>query len=357
MSKISENKKKSAVILFNLGGPDSLDAVKPFLFNLFNDKYIITLPSFLRYFIAKIISSRRTNTAKEIYQHMGGKSTILDETMRQADALKKALMYDADNEYEIFISMRHWHPMAKDVIKKIAQFSPDEIILLPLYPQLSTTTTISFLDHFQDLKKKSPIKNIPCKTICCYPTESNFINSHIKLLKNAIFEIKENGDNYRVLFSAHGLPKKIIANGDSYQYQVEASVERIINGLRANDLDYKITYQSRVGPLSWLEPNTEDEIELAGKEGVNLVIVPISFVSEHSETLVELDIEYKEIAHAYGIIYKRVPTLSIDDLFIKSLTQMVLNTKDKEGSFITSSEFEKICSKDFSKCICNFEIK
>ena len=173
------------------------------------------------------------------------------------------------------------------------------------------------------------------------------------MLNEAIEKIKKHGNNYRVLFSAHGLPKKTIASGDPYQYQIESSVEAIRSSMLFIDFDYKITYQSRVGPMSWLEPNTEDEIDLAAKEGKNLIIVPIAFVSEHSETLVELDIEYKHIAEKYGIIYERVPTLSADELFIKALVEMVLNTQEQEGEFTTSSEFTRICPKNFSKCICN----
>ena len=142
MSENSDN-TKTAIVLFNLGGPDSLKAVRPFLFNLFNDKNIITLPSFFRYFIAWFISSKREKTAIEIYSKMGGKSTILEETINQADALKLELRDKIKTEFEIFICMRHWHPMSEEVISKLENYKPDEIILVPLYPQFSTTTTNS----------------------------------------------------------------------------------------------------------------------------------------------------------------------------------------------------------------------
>ncbi|GAB4162450.1 MAG: ferrochelatase [Rickettsiaceae bacterium] len=351
MSKASEN-KKVAIVLFNLGGPDSLKAVKPFLFNLFNDKYIITLPSFFRYIVAWLISSRREKTAKAIYARMGGKSTILAETEKQAKALKAYLEGKLSVEHEVFICMRHWHPMSPEVVKQIEHYKPDEIILLPLYPQFSTTTTGSSIEDFIAKKEKSSvIKDATLKTICCYPVDSNFIKSHVELIKKEIDKIR-GPKKYRLLFSAHGLPKKIINSGDSYQWQVEASVNAVVSQLQLTELDYKLTYQSRVGPLEWLGPNTEDEITLAAKQGLDLVIVPIAFVSEHSETIIELDIEYKEIADKYGISYYRVPTLSINEPFIKSLGEIVTKSVEKKGEFLLSSKFSRICPGIFSKCPC-----
>lgn len=352
MSKISSKAKKLAIVVFNLGGPDSLKSVKPFLFNLFNDKYIINLPVTLRFVVAWIISSIREKLAKEIYLKMGGKSTILEETQNQAKALKEYLNGKLKSEYEIFVCMRHWHPMIPEIIKKLENYSPDEIILLPLYPQFSTTTTASFIDNFSSLKKKSLVKNITCKTICCYPTDNSFIKAYAELVTNAINLFTNKSKNYIVLFSAHGLPHKIVKNGDPYQWQVNASVSSLIKTMDFKDFDYKITYQSRVGPLEWIGPNTEEEIKNAAKNGIDLIIVPISFVSEHSETLVELDIEYKNIADNYGILYHRVQTIRINNHFVKSLGDMIISFEEKEGDFILSSSFSKVCPDEFSKCPC-----
>lgn len=349
MSKISKN-KKTAIVLFNLGGPDSKNAVKPFLFNLFNDKYIIPLPKFLRYLVAWLISSRREKTAQEIYAYLGDKSPILEETKAQADSLEKSLQGSSNVEYKVFICMRHWHPMSNEVVKDVVAYNPDEIISLPLYPQFSTTTTLSSIEEFSSkIRKKLPY--IQYKTICCYPTDKSFIQSHVSLIAQALEKIN-NKDNYRILFSAHGLPKKIIESGDPYQWQVENTVQSIVNQLPFAEIDYKISYQSRVGPLEWIGPNTEEEIEKAGKEQKELIIVPVAFVSEHSETLVELDIEYKEIAAKHSINYVRVPTLSINNSFIESLKNMVINANNSESNFLYSNEMKRICPAKYSKCPC-----
>lgn len=355
MSEITKNRKKIAVVLFNLGGPDSLNAIKPFLFNLFNDQYIITLPSVLRFLVAKLISTRREKVAKAIYANTGGKSPILEETLAQKEALKQELIKNSDITFELFICMRHWHPMTAEVVKNIKNYEPNEIILLPLYPQFSTTTTASSLNEFAKNLSKELIDKIKLKTICCYPLNEGFIDSHVKLIEAKLSD-KIDLSNYRMLFSAHGLPEKIVKAGDPYQWQIEQTVFKIINKLQLlpkfKKIDYKVTYQSRVGPLKWLEPNTEDEIKIAGKDNKSLIIVPVAFVSEHVETLVELDIEYKHIADEHNIDYVRVPTLSTNELFIKSLANMILNFSSREYSCLSSSNFSRICPDIYGKCPC-----
>ena len=355
MSEITRNKKKVAVVLFNLGGPDSLNAIKPFLFNLFNDKYIITLPSVLRFVVAKLISIRREKFAKTIYANTGGKSPILEETLSQKKALKEELIKNSDITFELFICMRHWHPMTVEVVKNIKNYEPNEIILLPLYPQFSTTTTASSLNEFTKNLSKEFIDKIKLKTICCYPLDEGFIDSHVKLIEDKLHD-KTDLNNYRILFSAHGLPEKIVKSGDPYQWQIEQTVFKIISKLQLipkfKNIDYKVTYQSRVGPLKWLEPNTEDEVKIAGKENKSLIIIPVAFVSEHVETLVELDIEYKQIAVDHKIDYVRVPTLSANELFIKSLANMILNFSSNDSGCLSSSNFNRICPDIYSKCPC-----
>ena len=342
--------KKTAVILFNLGGPDSLASVKGFLFNLFNDKAIISLPQPFRFLLAKFISSRRNQKAQKIYQQIGGKSPILETTISQAEALEKELSYCGN--YKVFVSMRYWHPLAKETAKKIKEYNPDEIIFLPLYPQFSTTTTASsFNDFYQKLKKAKIFAKI--KYICCYPTNQRFISAHYHLIKQAIVKTKSAGfDNFRLLFSAHGLPQKIIDMGDPYCYQIKASVDEIVKELGKENLDYQICYQSKVGPLKWTQPSLDFEINRASLDGVAIIIVPIAFVSDHSETLVELDIEYREIAKQKNIpFYCRVPALNISGYFIQSLVEICERTSSSDYSCNGGDFGKRICPKNFKKCI------
>jgi len=282
---------KKAVILFNLGGPDKLESVEPFLFNLFNDPAIISIPSIFRYPLAKFISKRRTPIAKNIYKEIGNKSPILELTQDQAKNLENNLKKEGD--YKCFVVMRCWHPRAIDIIKKVKDYNPDEVILLPLYPQYSASTSGSSVKEWNDLCKKENYK-VKTKTICCYPTENNFIESHACLIKKTLKTLENN--NFKLLFSAHGLPESKIKRGDPYQWHVEETVKEIMYKLKTENLDYVISYQSRVGPMKWIGPSTDTEIIKYSKEKKGIVIVPVAFVSEHSETLVELDIEYKKLA-------------------------------------------------------------
>jgi len=334
---------KKAVILFNLGGPDKLESVEPFLYNLFKDPEILSIPSILRYPLAKFISKRRAPVAKNIYKEIGNKSPILELTQEQSKSLENNL--SAKGDYKCFVVMRCWHPRAADVIKKVKEFNPEQIILLPLYPQFSATTSGSSINEWNDLCEKENYK-VKTKIICCYPTESNFIKSHVNLIKKTI-KNKES-KNFKLLFSAHGLPEIKIKKGDPYQWQVEETVKRIMLELKDDNLDHVITYQSRVGPLKWIGPSTDDEIIKYSKEKKGIVIVPVAFVSEHSETLVELDIEYKKLAEKNGCsFYKRVPALGIEENFIKGLAELVAQ-QETRGNFVSSV----MCPNKFVKCPC-----
>jgi len=334
---------KKAVILFNLGGPDKLDNVEPFLFNLFKDPEILSIPLIFRYPLAKFISKRRAPIAKNIYREIGNKSPILELTQNQAVSLEKNL--STEGEYKCFVVMRCWNPRAVDVIKKVKEFDPGEIILLPLYPQFSAATSGSSINEWKDLCKKENY-NIKTKTICCYPTENNFLKSHVNLIKESIKDLKK--ENFKLLFSAHGLPEIKIKKGDPYQWQVEESVAAIMSKLKGENIDYVISYQSRVGPLKWIGPSTDSEIIKYSKEKKGIVVVPVAFVSEHSETLVELDIEYKKLAEENGCsFYKRVPALGIEENFIKGLTGLVLQ-QETRGNFVSSL----MCPNKYAKCPC-----
>ena len=333
---------KKAIILFNLGGPDSLDAVQPFLFNLFNDPAIISLPNFLRYPLAKLISRRRTPVAKAIYAEMGGKSPILDETLTQAKAIEKNLENEKD-EYKCFIVMRCWNPRAVETIKNVKKFNPNQIILLPLYPQYSNATSGSSIKEWNDLCKKESL-TVETKIICCYPTEKDFILSYANLIKEKINT--DQLEEITLVFSAHGLPENKIKQGDPYQWQVEQSVIELVKKLSIKNLNYILSYQSRVGPLKWIGPSTENIIKEEAQKNKRIIIVPVAFVSEHSETLVELDIEYRKLAEENGSKeYIRVPAVTVNQDFINSLKSSIL--KASNGEKYTSSIK---CPDKFKKC-------
>ena len=343
---------KKAVILFNLGGPDKLENVEPFLFNLFNDPAILNLPFFLRYPLAKLISNRRAPVAKKIYEELGGSSPILKLTEEQSNALEiKLNQTQSEDKYKCFIVMRCWNPRAKDVIKDVQLYRPDEVVLMPLYPQYSAATSGSSIKEWKDVCKKNNY-NIKTSSICCYPTDQNFINAHTKEIIIKIKDLK----NFKLIFSAHGLPEKNIKNGDPYQWQVEQSVKAIVKNLNDKNLDWVLSYQSRVGPLKWIGPSTEDIIIENSKIGKHIVLVPIAFVSEHSETLVELDIEYKEIADANGCKnYTRVPALGTNEDFINTMSELIIKKSEyriKEGLHPPKTQ----CPTYFKKCPClNYE--
>jgi len=339
---------RKAVVLFNLGGPDSLDSVKPFLFNLFNDPAIINLPFFLRYPLAKILSKRREPIAKKIYEEIGGSSPILKLTQEQALQLEESLNFKQSYiKFKTFIAMRCWKPRASETIKELIEFNPDEVILFPLYPQFSYSTSGSSIKEWKNICKKNKFEK-KTDIICCYPTDENFIDAHIDEIKN---KIKKN-ENEKIIFSAHGLPEKNIKNGDPYQWQVQQTVKKIVEKMNINNLDYILSYQSRVGPLKWIGPSTDEVIIENSKAGKSIVLVPIAFVSEHSETLVELDIEYKKLAKDNGCKnFSRVPALGINKKFIKSMSELILNKESyklKDGLCPPKNQ----CPSNFKKCPC-----
>ena len=317
---------KLAVVLFNLGGPDCPEAVEPFLRNLFSDPAIISLPATVRYPLAWIIARRRAPLAREIYHHMGGRSPILPETETQAHALEWALV-KAGYEAKCFIAMRCWHPLTAEAVGAVNVWGADEIVLLPLYPQYSTTTTRSSLSEWRKEAARQRL-SVMSHEVCCYPSADGFVSAVADLLKQALAKAKPEL-SYRVLFSAHGLPKRVIDSGDPYQWQVEQSVAATVAHLRRSDLDTSICYQSRVGPLEWIGPATDAEVRRAGRDGKSVILVPIAFVSEHSETLVELDIEYAKLAREQGVPdYIRVPTVQAHAAFIGGLAGLVIAALD-----------------------------
>ncbi len=346
--------RKIAVVLFNLGGPDRPDAVKPFLFNLFNDGAIIGAPSPVRWLLARLISHRRAPVARAIYAKIGGRSPLLEQTMAQKEALEAALSDPGDEggdegeEIRLFVSMRYWHPMSDEVAQAVAAYAPDEVVLLPLYPQFSKTTTGSSLGDWRRAAHAAGLRT-PTRAICCYPTAPGYIHAQAGLVRDAIAEAG-GAAGPRVLFSAHGLPKRIIAAGDPYQAQIERTAGAVVDELGMADLDWLVCYQSRVGPLEWIGPGTDEEIVRAGADKVGVVVVPIAFVSEHSETLVELDIDYRRLADEHGVpAYVRVPTVGVDPVFIEALADLVRHVRRQDRA-VCCHAGERFCAAELTGC-------
>lgn len=339
--------RKIAVVLFNLGGPDSPEAVQPFLFNLFSDPAIIGLPNPLRWLLAKLISKRRAPHAREIYAQIGGSSPLLANTQAQARALQASL---ADlGEVRCFAAMRYWHPLTEGAVAAVKKFAPERIVLLPLYPQFSTTTTGSSKKAWDKIAQAQGLA-APTSFSCCYPVQPGFVAAVAALTAAHYAEAAKHGKP-RVLFSAHGLPKKIVAAGDPYQIQVEKTAAAVAERLDIPELDSVVCYQSRVGPLEWIGPATEDEIARAGRDKVPVVVVPLAFVSEHSETLVELDIEYREKAVHDGVPhYARVPTVSTHPAFIAGLADIVRALAGGAARACADAGQGRLCPAACGKC-------
>ncbi len=340
---------KTAVVLFNLGGPDRLEAVRPFLFNLFDDPAIITAPRPLRWLLAQWISRRRAPVARKIYAELGGGSPLLPNTQAQAKALETAL--NAENGaagFRVFIAMRYWHPMSDETARAVKAYDPERVLLLPLYPQFSTTTTGSSVVDWTRAAAAAGL-TAPTRSLCCYPTQPGFIAEIAGLLRAALAEM-EAGASPRVLFSAHGLPKKFIDRGDPYQWQIEQTAAAVVAALGEAALDWQICYQSRVGPLEWIGPSTDTEIARAGAEGKPVIAVPIAFVSEHAETLVELDIEYRRLAEEAGVPrYTRVATVRSGAAFIEGLAELVRAALGGERA-CCSQDGGRLCPGAWSGC-------
>ncbi|MFN4288312.1 MAG: ferrochelatase [Brevundimonas sp.] len=336
--------RRVAVVLFNLGGPDRQETVRPFLFNLFNDPAIIGLPGFLRTPLARLISSRREEEAKGNYALMGGGSPLLPETRKQAEALKASLSASlAGDAVEVFISMRYWHPLTDETARAVEAFDPDQVVLLPLYPQFSTTTSASSLKAWRELYRGGG----ESRTICCYPVAPGLIEAHAALISQAIAEA---GDApLRVLFSAHGIPENRVKAGDPYQKQIVATASAVASRLGLSD--WSVCYQSRVGPLKWLGPSTPEALKQAARDGVGVVISPIAFVSEHVETLVELDMEYAELAHELNLApYIRVPALGVQSAFIEALADAVIAALAREDD--RPAPYGPGCAGRWAACPC-----
>ena len=340
--------RKVAIVLFNLGGPDSPAAIKPFLLNLFRDPAILRVPFFVRPLLARWIARARVAPATANYAILGGKSPLLELTRAQGAALEAAL---PGYEAKCFIAMRYWHPFSLEAARAVKAWGADEVVLLPLYPQYSTTTTGSSLTAWREAAARVGLV-ARTSTVCCYATHPGYVQAtaaRINAAYDAAVAALPAGTELRVLFSAHGLPEIIVKRGDPYQHQIEHTVAAVVEAL-GREVDHVICYQSRATPQKWLDPSTDAEIARAGKDGVAVLVVPIAFVSEHSETLVELDVEYRELAERLGVKgYFRVPTQNDDPGFIAALAGIVRDAMGS-NSALCSASGGRLCAAGLSAC-------
>jgi ferrochelatase len=362
----SESKSSTGVLLLNLGGPDSLDAVKPFLFNLFSDREIIRLgPSFLQKPIAYLISSLRGKKTEEAYSLIGGKSPICDITFAQAKALEEVLNKSGENESSIFtshpslflkvsVAMRYWHPLIEKVVPELYDSGIRRLIVLSLYPQYSVATTGSSLNK---LREETAKYGMEIFTILSWFDHPLYIDALVDEIKKGLKAFNKEfiskapspspsggeglntppplrgGDKgegeVHVLFSAHSLPVKFIEEGDPYVDQIKGTINEIIKKI---DINWSLSYQSKSGPVQWLGPSTDRMIEDLAEKGIkNLLVVPVSFVSDHIETLYEIDILYKKMAEALGMRLERVASLNTSPLFISAMQDIVLKGMEEAG--------------------------
>ncbi len=332
--------RRVAVVLFNLGGPKELEDVRPFLRNLFSDPAILDLPAVVRAPLAELISRSRARTAVANYQAMGGGSPLLAETEAQAEAVKAELAQGGLTA-EVFVAMRYWTPMTEVTALEVARYAPTDVVLAPLYPQFSTTTTASSLAAWRASYRGSG----EVRTICCWPRNEGLVTAHAE----AIRDVWEDAGRpiVRLLFSAHGIPTRTANRGDPYAWQVEQSCRAIAERL-GTGWDWRLCYQSRVGPLEWLGPSTPHAIREAAGDGIGVLIDPVSFVSEHVETLIELDRDYALVAREAGAAcYLRTPAVGVRAAFIEGLAAAILERLQRTGTGPDGIA----CPAAFSRCV------
>lgn len=317
---------KTAVILLSMGGPASLMAVRPFLFNLFKDPAILRLPFFIRIPLAFYVARKREKKAIENYKKLGGRSPLLENTEKQARALEAAL--SKQGAFRCFVGMRYAPPFVEDVMMRVKQYAPDNLVFLPLYPQYSMTTTGSSLQKARQEAKRHGLKNTT--EITSFHKEPGFIETMAQNTTRLYEEAKRHGTP-KIIFTAHGLPLSIVAAGDPYPQQCEETVAAILALLeKAAAKDAVLAYQSRVGRGAWLEPSTRDVLDAAAQDKRPVVLVPIAFVCEHVETLVELAQDYKARGLKAGAPFVEVvPTVGTAPRFIEGLAALIVKNMKK----------------------------
>ncbi|MEA5535368.1 ferrochelatase [Crocosphaera sp. XPORK-15E] len=316
------------VLLLNLGGPEQLDDVRPFLFNLFSDPEIIRLPfPWLQKPLAWLISTLRSGKSQENYRQIGGGSPLRKITEAQGEALEQRLA-EIGQEADIYIGMRYWYPFTEEAIARIKRDRLQKLVILPLYPQFSISTSGSSFRVLEEMwQEDSALRQIEYTLIPSWYDHPGYLAAMADLIAQELAKIP-NPDQVHIFFSAHGVPQSYVEEaGDPYQAEIEACTRLIMKTLNRPN-PHTLAYQSRVGPVEWLKPYTEDALQELGEQGIkDLLVVPISFVSEHIETLQEIDMEYRELAEEAGITnFQRVPALNTHPLFIDSLAQLVVHS-------------------------------
>lgn len=314
----------TAVVLFQLGGPDSLEAIEPFLLRLFRDPDIIDFPfaKIAREPLARIISATRAKKVRAHYAEIGGKSPILEFTQRQARALEAELSPFA--KARVFVAMRYWHPLTEEAVRAVEDFVPDELVLLPLYPQYSGTTTGSSLNEWNRQIASSPLRHIPTRIIREFYADAGYLDSLAANIDRSLTKFPA-GKEVHLVFSAHSVPVSVIEKGDPYQIQIETTVERLLE-LGQWNVPHTLCYQSKVGASKWLQPSLHSTLKTLGEHRTrNVLVVPVAFVSDHVETLSEINIEAREEAAQHGIQrFELMPGLNDDPAFIRALAGLVL---------------------------------
>ena len=315
---------KVGVLLFNLGGPETLRDVKPFLYRLFSDPEIIHVKfSPLRKAIAYVIATLRRKTSEGYYSQIGGGSPLRRLTEEQASALANELKRRG-RDVETFVGMCTWHPFLFEAVDKIDEANIDSLVILPLFPQYSVTTTGSGFAVLRQLIDKHPqFKRLDVQWICSWADQPTYIESFVQAIQRELGKFI-NPEKVHLLFSAHSIPESYVRNGDPYLEQTKETVELIMDRLGRQN-PYQLSFQSKIGPVKWLEPFTSDVIVKLGKQGVDdVLVIPVSFVSEHIETLYELDILFRKVAADAGVEnFRRVPALNSDPVFIRALADIV----------------------------------
>lgn len=316
---------KTAVLLLQMGGPDSLDAVEPFLFNLFSDRDIIRLgPAFLQSFLARRISRKRAPMVELQYEKIGGKSPIREMTAAQAKALEEKL----GNGYRCFPAMRYWRPSTLEALAAVKREGIDRIVAISLYPQYSRATTGSSINELNRVLREAGVTfQVSC--IDRFYDHPQYVRAVAERMEEGLASFNDRHE-VKVVFSAHSLPQSFIEAGDPYLSHIRETVRLVMELF--GGMEHRLAFQSRAGPVRWLEPETEVVIrEIAAKGCRDLLIVPLSFVSDHLETLYEIDIIYRELAHSVGIEnFHRAPALNCSPLFIECLADLVCGKMTEE---------------------------
>jgi ferrochelatase len=314
-----------ALLLMTYGTPGGPDDVGPYLYNIFNDPDIIELPWYMKPFrgaLAKKISDARTAEVIHNYSRLGGRSPLLEYTEAQGEALVAALRKDGD--FRSFMGMRYWTPRTPDALREILDLGIRKILLVPMYPQYARATTGSSITDFRQAARRLGARNLEVRAICAFPDNAGMVSAMAgAILKEWETIPPAERAGTPLLFSAHGLPQSVVDKGDPYQSQVEKTVAAVVKKMGGHD-NVTICYQSRVGKQVWLQPYTDEVIDgLIKKKVKRIVLYPVAFVTEHSETLFELDLLYGDLVRAAGIEYRRIPAVGTDPLFIEGLADEV----------------------------------